>query len=455
MSNLQSLISNLDVENKPMNTPPLWRLLQRLLRFRLGLYLADTALIAGFYLTLLAPGLVLQRLFDELTSAAPMQFGVWALLAALAGLTLSGIASLVIARAVNVTFQVSISALLFKNLLQLLLRRPGAVALPESPGAIVSRFRDDVEEIGESLSWATDAIGLSTFAIVALVIMLQIDPWITLGTLLPLLVIILVARWAGGRIERYRQANRAATARVTGAIGEVFGGIEVVQLANAERAVLAHIDQLNDQRGRAALRDRLFTEVLNAISGNMTSLGMGIVLIIAASSMAQGRFTVGDFALFAAYLWPLIELMRTLGALAAIYIQTGVSFRRMSELAPENPADALVEHGPVYLRGPLPAIPPQPVTPADRLEHLDVIGLSYRHPSSGRGIADITFRIRRGTLTVIAGRVGAGKTTLLRALLGLLPADSGDILWNGLRVADPATWMTLKAMLRPYNPWET
>jgi ABC-type multidrug transport system fused ATPase/permease subunit len=41
---------------------------------------------------------------------------------------------------------------------------------------------------------------------------------------------------------------------------------------------------------------------------------------------------------------------------------------------------------------------------------------------------------------VITGRVGSGKTTLLRVLLGLLPADEGEVWWNGRRVADPAAF---------------
>ena len=41
-----------------------------------------------------------------------------------------------------------------------------------------------------------------------------------------------------------------------------------------------------------------------------------------------------------------------------------------------------------------------------------------------------------GHLTVITVRTGAGKTTLLRALLGLVPADAGDITWSEGRVRD-------------------
>ena len=45
--------------------------------------------------------------------------------------------------------------------------------------------------------------------------------------------------------------------------------------------------------------------------------------------------------------------------------------------------------------------------------------------------------MRRGTFTVVTGRIGSGKTTLLRCVLGLLPAE-GSVRWNGVEV-DPAT----------------
>jgi len=48
--------------------------------------------------------------------------------------------------------------------------------------------------------------------------------------------------------------------------------------------------------------------------------------------------------------------------------------------------------------------------------------------------------IERGSFTVITGRIGSGKTTLLRALLGLLPVQSGEIYWNGQLVVDPANF---------------
>jgi ATP-binding cassette subfamily B protein len=145
--------------------------------------------------------------------------------------------------------------------------------------------------------------------------------------------------------------------------------------------------------------------------------------------MQRGTFTVGDFALFAFYLEFVSELTAFIGLLLARYKQIGVSVERMYRLMEGAPAGALVEFSPIYIDGTLPDIDQPPHT--DPLETLDVRGLRYRYPGTDNGIKDINLRLRRGSFTVITGRIGSGKTTLLRSLLGLLPRDGGDILWNG------------------------
>ena len=50
------------------------------------------------------------------------------------------------------------------------------------------------------------------------------------------------------------------------------------------------------------------------------------------------------------------------------------------------------------------------------------------------------FELSRGELVIVTGRIGSGKTTLLRVLLGLLPRDAGEVLWNGEPVRDVAAW---------------
>lgn len=45
--------------------------------------------------------------------------------------------------------------------------------------------------------------------------------------------------------------------------------------------------------------------------------------------------------------------------------------------------------------------------------------------------ADLSFQIEAGSITQIVGANGSGKTSLLRILTGLMPAESGQVLWYG------------------------
>lgn len=111
--------------------------------------------------------------------------------------------------------------------------------------------------------------------------------------------------------------------------------------------------------------------------------------------------------------------------------QVGVSIERLFTLLQGAPPQTLVQHNPTYLKGKVPTIFSPARTEQHTLNQLDGEGLSYRYPGSERGIESVSLHLKRGSFTVITGRIGSGKTTLLRVLLGLLPKDSGALRWNG------------------------
>src|SRR5258708_13524784 len=109
----------------------------------------------------------------------------------------------------------------------------------------------------------------------------------------------------------------------------------------------------------------------------------------------------------------------------------------MIELIPDEAPQVLMKHAPVYERDQLPALTYSEKTPAHRLETLRVQGLTYHHPDTENGISDIDLRIKRGSFTVITGRIGSGKTTLLRTLLGLFQKGTGEISCTSQKSKDP------------------
>jgi len=218
--------------------------------------------------------------------------------------------------------------------------------------------------------------------------------------------------------------------------------VQAVKVATAEESVLQHFDEINEDRKKMMVKDRLFHTLLGSLFRNTVNLGTGITLILAAQYMRDGTFTVGDFSLFVFLLGGISELTTFSGLLVARYKQIGVSVERMGRLMEGSPPEALTTFSPVYMDGNFPDVVYPEKTEGDYLERLDVKGLSYRYPDSENGIADIQLHLKPGTLTVVTGRVGSGKTTLLRVLLGLLPKDSGEIYWNGRPVTAPDNWFT-------------
>jgi ATP-binding cassette subfamily B protein len=412
-----------------------------MVRYRPWLWLGNLCAIMVLYLFWLTPGIVLREFLNLLSGNASAGWGLWSLVALLFGFEAGRTLGLLGVVSSNVPFQVHTMTLLRKNLLQHILSRPGAAALPDSPGEAVSRFRNDVAELPLFALQINDSLGYLVFTSIAIVMMLRINVTITLVSLVPFALVGVIARIATARIEKYRRLNRQAAGAVSGFIGETLGAVQAVKVANAEEGVVARFKELNESRRRVALRDRLFNEVIESIFGNSTYLGTGVVLILAAQAIRAGTFTVGDLAFFVYYLHEWVnELTTFFGQLLARYKQLGVSVERMGKLMEDAPPEALAELGAIHLDGDLPPLPYPRKTAADRLERLEAFGLSYKYPVSANGIEDISLRLERGSFTVITGRVGAGKTTLLRALLGLVPLDGGEIRWNGERVGDPGSF---------------
>jgi ATP-binding cassette subfamily B protein len=416
-----------------------WQYLWSIMRYRGWLYWLTVALYIVEYCLFLVPALIAREILNALSGGTEAGLNVETLLALLVVSEAAKMASFYGILAAETTYYHSVFSLVRHNLFARLLQRPGAAALPISGGETVSRFRDDVGTIQDFLSASYNLCAYAAYAAIALTIMLRINAPITLTVFGPLVLIMLIANQGRKRIAHYRQATRAATEEVTGALGEMFGAVQLIKVSGAEPQLMAHFQRLNLARRRAALKDRMFGELLNSVYSNMSTLGAGLILLLAGQAMSAGTFTAGDFVLFVFVLDWVAGFSSSVGRMISVWPQVGVSWARLVELMQGAAPEKLVEHHSLYPRGQAPPLPLAVRTEADRLETLEAAGLTYRYPGSGQGIQDIHLRLKRGSFTVVAGRIGSGKTTLLRALLGLLPA-SGAIYWNGQPVEDPAAF---------------
>lgn len=421
---------------------PAWKVIWKMLRFRPWLWFVDLISVSLIrFCWQVAPALIIKAFFDMVTGETQLTFGIWAIVAFFIATWIGRIIASYGFYYADVPIFADMPTLLRKNLLKYILRRPGASQLPDSPGEAVSRFKSDVDEIPMFVIMINDVmVGLVIIA-VAIILMTQISPSITIMALVPLVIVGIIANIATGRIEHYRRTSRQAGGKVTGFIGEFFGAVQAVKVAGAEKNVIDHFLKLNDTRRILTIREKLFDEVLGSIYRNTSTLGTGIILVLVGQSMRTGNFTLGDFSLFVYLLQSMGDLTTLGGMLWARYKQLTVSVQRMYHLMENAPLDALVEHSFINLDGPLPEVTYPIKNKSDRLNELAADHLTFHYPGSLNGIDDISLKIKRNTLTVVTGRIGSGKTTLLRALLGLLPLESGEIRWNENILTSPADFL--------------
>ncbi|MDQ6662605.1 MAG: ABC transporter transmembrane domain-containing protein [Chloroflexota bacterium] len=293
----------------------------RMICYRPWLYLVDMVLWACIHVSPILPGLIAQQFFNTLSAQKQLSGDIWLLIVLLLA-TASGRVVLVFGGALaDIPHRFIMSSLLRHNLLQRILERPGARAVPDSPGEAISRFRDDAEHVEDFISWTLDSIGTTLFAIISFIILLRINVLITLLVFVPLIGVVVVVRIARTRLEKYRVASRQATGKVTSAIGEIFATVQAIQIAGAEKHVVEHFQTLNEQRRVFMLRDRLMTELLDSTFENTVGLGTGFILLLAAQLLHMGQLGVGDLALFIYYLAFVSGFTQDLGSTLAQYTQ--------------------------------------------------------------------------------------------------------------------------------------
>jgi len=312
-----------------------------------------------------------------------------------------------------------------------------------SAGSAVTHFRDDTEDVANFVDGMVDVSGGLVFTVIAGFVLGAADPNAALILILPLLAVGVATRVLDTRIKEYRAADRAATAEVTGLLGDVMAAATTVKVNDAGEPMLARLAVLVDRRRHTAVRDRVLEEGVQAFSQGAADVGLGLVLLVSAGAIASGSFDLATLALFTAYLGWLSFLPRMVGRVLARRKQAGVAFDRMRALVADQEATNTVRRrrlpiDPADMRTRPAVVRPERVP----LERLDVSGLSVAYDGR-RVLSDVGFTVGRGEFVVITGPIGAGKSTLLRALLGLAwQADvTGSVRWNGREIEDRSAFL--------------
>jgi ATP-binding cassette, subfamily B, bacterial len=327
-----------------------------------------------------------------------------------------------------------------------------------SSGDAVARFRDDPHDLLMLVDNWVDVGGAVGYAVLALAILASVDLLAAVVAIVPLVAIGIFNKLVGNHIRKLRFKARSASSDATDFLAAAFGASLTVKVSGALDGVISRIDTLNKKRSIAMVADQTWSDALWSVNGAAVDMCIGLSLLVASRRVLNA----GDIALFASYAVHLIWLPQKVGGVIVGRRRFEVSAERLDALLPTAPgftatglaADSVngVRHealdndsqptstrtlDPLTFWRPLPLLggpAAQGIVRPVRvpLQRLDVHNLSVYD----RGLHNVSFSVTHGTLTVVSGMVGSGKTSLLKAIIGLLPIDSGEICWNGNLVVD-------------------
>ena len=410
--------------HREQNNPPSTWVLLRLGRFARP-YRGQ--LIAGFLLTLastaatLVPPYLTIPLMDDVL--IPFQNGqqidpakvAWLLAGLLAAAVAAwglGWARTYLLALVSERIGADLRTTTFEHLLQLSLDYFGG----KRTGDLMARIGSETDRICvflslHALDFATDVLMIGMTA----VILVSINPWLALVTLLPLPFIAWMIHVVRDKLRTGFEKIDRVWGEVTNVLADTIPGIRVVKAFAQEKREAQRFHEAN--RHNLIVNDKLnatwslFTPTVSLL----TEIGLLVVWAFGIWLVSRSEITVGVLTAFIAYIGRFYTRLDSMSRIVSVTQKAAAGAKRIFDI---------LDHV---------SNVPEPANPVkiDRLEgriELRDIGFRYGSRSVIRGMS---LAIRPGEMIGLVGHSGSGKSTLVNLICRFYDVTEGGILVDG------------------------
>lgn len=286
-----------------------------------------------------------------------------------------------------------------------------------APGSLIERVRGDTNTLQSLASTVLISLGRDSITLVSLLaVMLWTDWTWTLTALfaLPLFVLPLMA--VRRFIRRTAMAARAAAAKLSTRLDEIFHGVQTIRLNRLEdhenRRFKAQIKDFL----RPSIRAQIGSATNPAMIDIVAAAGFVAVIYVGGQDIIDGDKTLGEFMSFFTALGLLFEPLRRLASIMGQIQAASASLERVYSVFETQPTI-------------LAPTTPRPVQVGDIT--FEDVHFAYGDAPVLRGL---TFTAAQGQTTALVGASGAGKTTVFAVLTRLIDPTSGSVRIGGLPV---------------------
>ncbi len=287
-------------------------------------------------------------------------------------------------------------------------------------GALVSRIMSDVEGVRNLIGTGlVQLVGGTITAIISLIILIDLNPWMTLFVFLPISIFGLVALKAFKFIRPIFRVRGQINAEVKGRLTETLAGVRVIKAFNAEEQENKTFENGVDKLFQNVKKSLTATAIMTSSSTFLIGIATTGIMGIGGYYMIDGSMTSGEFLFFTLILGFMIAPIVQMSNIGSQLTEALAGLDRTEELmnmeAEEDDVERTIQLETV--KGDI---------------KFDKVGFSYEE---GKEVLnDISFEVPKGTVTALVGSSGSGKSTIaglsatfLNPKSGLITIDNQDV----------------------------
>ena len=290
-----------------------------------------------------------------------------------------------------------------------------------SVGDTLSRITNDVDTLGQSLNQGVTQLITSVTTIVGvLIMMLSINPLMTLITVVILPVSIVLIMVVVKRSQKYFVAQQRTLGKINGIVEETFSGHAIVKAFNREDGTVDRFNETNAKLYGSAWKSQFFSGLMQPIMTFVGNLGYVAVAIAGSFLAVQGVITVGDIQAFIQYVKNFTQPITQLTQVSNVLQQMAAAAERIFEFldAPEEEPDHATART------------------ADVECNVQFDHVRFGYDPEKPVIKDFSAQVSEGQTVALVGPTGAGKTTMVKLLMRFYDVQSGSIKIGGVDIRD-------------------
>lgn len=305
-------------------------------------------------------------------------------------------------------------------------------------GDLMARAINDINAVRMASGMGLVAlVDGAVLGMAAIGFMVSINLKLTLISLIPAPVVVILTRKLTRRMSGGFEAVQKKFADLTEQIREIFAGIRVIKAYGGQGWEYENVETQSEGYVAENMTLARTLAVFFPVMTLFTNTGLAIVILLGGRYAILGSITPGDFVAFISYLNLLTWPMMAMGWVTNLFQRGSAAMRRINRIlaeAPEiqdpQPPEALSRD----MKGEMPPL---------REASIAVRGLSFRYPGQeSYALKDICFTISPGKTVALVGSVGSGKSTLLRTLPRMLDVPLHTVWVGGQDIRKvPLRWL--------------